>query len=200
MPSPLNVDLNFSVVGDFNGDGKQDIAGMPYGIKPAVQVLLGNGDGTFQQVTPEDLLLPVIPGDRLGSVISPPAEGDFNRDGKLDLITTISVYNAIEQVGMYISTLLGNGDGTFQQLTLQQIDLTSYNGFVVGDFNGDGILDVATGDSVTKAIEVYLGKGDGTFQSSPMLSPIGGAPYPYLVGDFNGDGILDIVTFLARYC
>ncbi len=195
VPSPLNVDLNFSVVGDFNGDGKQDIAGMPYGIRPAVQVLLGNGDGTFQQLTPEDLLLPGIPANQgFSSAISPPAEGDFNGDGKLDLITTISVSNATEQVGTYISTLLGNGDGTFQQLTPQQIDLTSNNGFVVGDFNGDGILDVATGDSVTGAIEVYLGKGDGTFQSSPMLSPIGGAPDPYLVGDFNGDGILDIVT------
>ena len=209
-PAPQASSLNgyavvSPVVGDFNGDGKQDIAGqVANALGFEVQVALGNGDGTFHQLTPGPIVS--FPGSSAGQF---PVVGDFNRDGKQDLLQTIShaippiIPNGVNQLyDTYIGTLLGNGDGTFQQLALQQIGSTSTEGivpvFVVGDFNGDGILDVAIGDSVTGATEVYLGIGDGTFQSSPMVSPIGGASGPSLVGDFNGDGNLDIVTYSGQ--
>ena len=65
----------------------------------------------------------------------------------------------------------------------------------VGDFNGDGNLDVVTPDGV------HLGLGDGTFQpvdwSLPPIVDVGLTPTAMVVGDFNGDGTLDVAVALA---
>src|SRR4029077_4752748 len=82
-------------VGDFNGDGKLDLAVTNKGDK-TVSILLGNGDGTFQSQTT------VPTGLAPDAVVT----GDFNGDGKPDL----AVANFTDGT---ISILLGNGDGTF---------------------------------------------------------------------------------------
>jgi len=159
------------VVGDFNRDGIQDIAVA----SDKVNVLLGNGDGTFQ--TPV-----TYPGS--GASI---AVGDFNGDGKLDLL--LPTYFAT-------SVLLGNGDGTFQTAITTTTPGGGYYP-VVADFNGDGKLDFATTDlspgASSAILYVQYGNGDGTFQPA-FLYPVGVYGTASSVGDFNGDGAPDLAV------
>jgi hypothetical protein len=140
-------------------------------------ILLGNGDGTFQ--SPRFATLGQLAPYGI-------AIGDFNRDGKPDIVTSglISPGPSSPQ-GNYIEVLLGNGDGTFHS-PVQTSALFSGN-LVVADFNGDGKLDVATG---ANAFAVFLGNGDGTFKT---LAPSNPGGVPEAVADFNGDGKLDLV-------
>lgn len=154
------------VVGDFNRDGKLDIAV----VGDYVSVLLGNGDGTFHS--------PVnYPG--VGNWI---ATGDFTNNGKLDLV----IANDSQGVSVY----LGNGDGTFQSPI--NTPTTEASSFVaVGDFNGDGKLDVAVIDN--PYISILLGNGDGSFQAPIDNRSFVGAE-SIVAGDFNNDHKLDLVA------
>ena len=168
------------VVGDFNGDGKLDLAATGDGPNgQEIAVLLGNGDGTFQ---PEVSYSPNTFNSGTVTV------GDFNGDGKIDLVTVGTTPNTNSTV----SVLLGRGDGTFQNAILST--LTSIGGttstVVVGDFNRDSKLDVVI---ETRGQLAFLpGKGDGTFQTNVTL--FGGNPETVAAGDVNGDGLLDLVT------
>jgi Legume lectin domain/Bacterial Ig-like domain (group 3)/FG-GAP-like repeat/Bacterial lectin len=169
-------------VGDFNNDGKLDLAFFVFANANPVVVFLGNGDGTFQRQVgygPQAMSA----GD--GCV------GDFNRDGNLDI--------AITDLSGHVAIFLGNGDGTFQTEKTYATDAVPA-AIRTGDVNGDGILDlVVTADGSAK-VDVLLGKGDGTFAAAEAY-PFGesnGAPYngggPYIaVGDMNGDGVADVV-------
>ena len=162
------------VVADFNNDGHQDLVVLGNGFvqQNPIYMFLGNGDGTFQ------------PAKQFWSSNSIPmaiASGDFNHDGKEDLVVTLNPNG--------IAVMLGNGDGTFQAPVTYPTD-QSPNGLTVADVNGDGVLDViATGDLV----DVFIGKGDGTFAKSVNYKG-GSFPGPVITGDFNGDGKLDIVV------
>jgi len=158
-----NYDGNPIGIGDFNGDGKLDLAVTDF---DQVDIFLGNGDGTFQPFVPYACY-------PCGGGIT---AADFNGDGKLDLV-----------VGE-LTVFLGNGDGTF---TLG--DNYGNGGAVnaVGDFNGDGKLDVVT---LGNAAIVYLGNGDGTFQAVSNSGAFSGAGGIVPFGDFNRDGQLDIAT------
>ena len=112
------------VAGDFNGDGRTDLAVANDGSND-VSVLLGNGDGTFQaQVT-----------YAVGSVPIALVAGDFNGDGRTDL--AVANYGSND-----VSVLLGNGDGTFQTQVTYAVG-TAPTALVTGDFNGDGRTDLA---------------------------------------------------------
>jgi hypothetical protein len=165
-----------AVVGDFNGDGKLDLAVVNSGSND-VGVLLGNGDGTFQPAVNYDV----------GSVPDALAVGDFNGDGKLDLVVVNSGSNNA-------SVLLGNGDATFQTALDFDIGGTPIS-VAVGDFNGDGKLDLAvvTNPASPNQISILLGYGDGTFQA-PVTYAAGSVPVSVAVGDFNGDGKLDLAV------
>ena len=173
-----------TATGDFNHDGKLDLAFVSQG-STVVEILLGNGDGTFQ--TP--LTVAAAPGAPNYEGLSGIAVGDFNGDGQLDLAVGVSIFGETlvhppPPVGLGVSILLGNGDGTFQ---LTATGLNSPNvvtAVITADFNHDGKLDLLAGQWV------LLGNGDGTFQS-PAVVGAAGAP-PFLTGDFNADGNLDI--------
>jgi FG-GAP-like repeat len=136
--------------GDFNNDGKVDLA-IPNGSTNAVGVLLGNGDGTFQS--------PVAYATDPGSHARAIAVGDFNGDGNQDLAVTNLLFCDCNTV----SILLGNGDGTFQSQVSYGVGFQA-SSIVVGDFNGDGDADLAVANRDDNNVSVLLGNGDGTFK------------------------------------
>jgi len=145
----------------------------------------GNGDGTFQAAgSPVDL---GVVGAGIG------ASGDFNGDGKLDLI--IPYYNACtaDAPGSGLVFVPGKGDGTFGTPVAFAHSYTGGIGLSVlaGDLNNDKKLDLVWFDGVSWSI--YLGNGDGTFNQMPLtLSDMSGAPLAF--GDVNGDGNLDLLV------
>src|SRR5579871_4045200 len=162
-----------AAAGDFNGDGKADIVTADPG--SGVNILLGKGDGTFQAAVPYT----VNPGAGSGSQAAFVLVGDFNGDGKPDVVT-------INANSSTLSTLLGVGDGTLQSPTIFAIPAQALR-LVAGDFNGDTKTDLATNNGF-----VLLGKGDGTFQPA-VTYPTGSSASSVAVGDFDGDGKPDLV-------
>lgn len=141
------------VLSDFNGDGKQDIA-TGSGFYSGVGLLLGNGDGTFQSPTE------FATGSAIATAL---AVADFNADGKQDLAVVNG--NSLNINGSNtVSILLGNGDGTFQA----HVDCPTGQAptsLAIGDFNGDGKLDLAVTNQDDNTVSILLGNGDGTFKS-----------------------------------
>jgi hypothetical protein len=164
-------------VGDFNGDGKLDLAVVNFG-DWNIYVLLGNGDGTFQAARS----VYVASGGGFPWYV---VAADFNGDGRLDLAVSNYQDNSL-------SVLLGNGDGTFQAPQTTPVG-TNPAKVAVGDFNGDGKPDLAVSSVANGTVSVLLGKGDGTFLP-PLVTPAGANPWYFAVGDFNGDGKLDLAV------
>ncbi len=116
------------------------------------------------------------------------ATGDFNHDGKLDVV--MMVINGF-------AVALGNGDGTFQKPVTYPTKLS--RSLAVADFNNDGNLDIVSADGDTPGtVSVYLGSGDGTFKT-PLVSRTTNPNASVVVGDFNGDGKPDVVVIDTPY-
>ena len=170
---------NAVYVGDFNHDGKADLAVLD----PAtdtVDLLLGNGDGTFGAANGFSVS---------GSYPYRAVVGDFNGDKNLDIVVA-NLFSG------NLSILLGNGDGTFQPAT----NITAGNvpsDVIADDFNHDGKLDLAVSDESTSLLYVLLGNGDGSFQPPQGFSTEFG-PVALTDGDFNKDGKLDLVSVSAN--
>ena len=190
-----NSALNNIAIGDFNADGKLDlavstdcfgtVAGCTVGTS-IVQVFLGNGDGTF--------LAPVLYNTAVPNTTSAIVTGDFNGDGKLDLVLTSSTAPGNQQSGS-VTFLQGNGDGSFQASSTTSLTVQGGQFAVAADFNADGKMDVAFTDNFA-SVDVLLGQGNGSFQL-PLSFPLSSsATYPssLAVADFNGDGSPDLVV------
>jgi len=181
--SIINISLNFPTgveTGDFNGDGRLDLAVADGLIRvgshgatesDCIVILLGGGGGDF--TAGQTLHV------RIGLA---PAIGDFNGDGKLDLVA-ISRYEAKGTL------LLGNGDGTFGQGFSFDVGLGS-EAAAVGDLDRDGRDDLAVANP-TSGITLWHGRNDGT------LAPAGALPEKGLavaIHDLDGDQAPDLIA------
>jgi len=165
------------VAADFNGDGKTDLA-LIESQHGNVDILLGNGDGTFLN----GIFLPWS-SFHTGRGRSLTA-ADINGDGHLDLAVTT---DAVLRIAY------GNGDGTFQTpIGLNTTTDPDPKQVIAADFDGDGRLDLAVALGSNSVLAVYINKPSGTFQKHLFAAP--GGPVGLAAGDLNHDGYLDIVS------
>jgi hypothetical protein len=194
---PVNYDVrtfpDHVVTGDFNNDGRADLltanqydeSGSGFA---SVSVLLGNSNGTFQ---------PARHSQTLGRSVSV-ATGDFNADGKLDLVSAA-------YWGASVEVLLGQGDGTFQHHAWYYVSGTPQS-VSVGDINNDGKLDICNvsnlfgyyGDTYAY-VDVLLGTGTGAFGMAGTSFLGYGFHTSLAIADFNGDNKLDIAGTDGTY-
>ena len=186
----INLRVPDSLVrGDFNGDGRLDIAtvnssGFTFN---DVSVLLGNGDGTFQQAKSSHVEFPAHPDEAVHNlaILQVMVSGDFDSDGHLDLAVTSAAADDL-------AVMLGNGDGTFSQPRIYSVGVRG-DCLVLGDVNGDEHLDLLVAQRNASTVSILLGSPDGSF--SQRFSLATGSPVQSLVaGDFDGDGHLDLAT------
>ena len=120
------------------------------------------------------------------------AVGDFNSDGRPDLVTT----NFFSQT---VSLLPGNGSGGFGAKTDFLVG-TAPTALAIGDFNNDGRPDLAVANTSSNNISILLGNGSGSFSASTNF-PVGPSPSSVAVGDFNNDGRTDlaVANFFESY-
>ncbi len=172
-------------VGDFNGDGIQDLAVGNFK-DSTVTVLLGNGAGGFTAASGG----PLAVGTNPGAV----AVADFNGDGFLDLATANYANNATG--GGNITVFFGNGSGGFTAAPGSPFAAgTGTFSMAVGDFNGDGNPDLAAAGYTSNNITVLLGSVSGAFTAAtgnPIA--VGTNPQSLVVGDFTGNGIQDLAV------
>jgi hypothetical protein len=166
------------VLGDFNGDGKMDLAVSStdsHG-NPIVAVFLGNGNGTFKKP--------------INSLYTNPlanlAVGDFNGNGKLDIVGTDGGNNLVD-------VMLGNGNGTFGAATNFATGKNP-NSVAVADVNGDGKLDLAVDNNTDNTVGVLLGNGNGTFGAQTAYALNNTDPTAVAISDLNNDGHPDLVV------
>ncbi len=174
-PFPRSV-----AVGDFNNDGRQDIATTGFALG-FVSIRLGDGAGGFTGSTE-------ISVDKGPYAI---AIGDFNGDGFEDFATANSA-------SVNVSVRLGDGLGGFTMPAVPSVDVDgSPRSIAIADFNGDGKQDFATANSSSANVSIRLGDGLGGF-TAPLPAEISlgitNKPRAIAIGDFNADGIQDFVT------
>jgi hypothetical protein len=167
--------LNNLALGDFNRDGKLDIAALSYGFgDDDVAILIGNGDFTFRS----DLSY------RVQSNPSHIIAADFNKDGILDL-ASVSIDDDV------VSVLIGLGNGRFWPHEDYNVGLMpSY--VAAADFNKDNTIDIAAVNVYSGNVSVLYGNGTGTFAPANYY----GTPeaYAIAIGDWNKDGANDLAT------
>jgi hypothetical protein len=177
---------NSVAAGDFDNDGRLDLA-VANRLSDVVEVLRGNGDGTFQD---NPALLPVSPvGPTFPSVSV--AVGDFLHNGALGIAVTSGASNT---VGVFV----GNGDGTFQDRVDYAVGFNPQS--VVAVDLGNGQVDLVVANHDSSDVSVLLGNGDGTFQPAQNIDVktqsfgLDSHPMTLLAADANGDGKPDLLV------
>ena len=164
------------VVTDVNRDGILDIV-ISHEFPGGLDVLLGNGDGTFQKEK------------FTAGAVHALAAGDFNNDSKPHVVATNTNTNDVT-----LWTWLGNGK--FQSGTPMPTGAGPFE-VIAGDFNADGNLDIATANYDGQNVTVLLGNGNGTFETH-VEYPVGSAPVALITGKFHGaQAPLDLVVVAA---
>lgn len=165
---------------DFNGDGRLDIVMIDS--ETTLRLFLEySSNGTFEK----QIIISIGNGSFLSSIVT----GDINNDYRADIVFT-------NPNGHQVGVLLGNGDGTFQELKTTQAEVYSTRQEIAMiDLNHDDKLDLAFVDPFNFRVGIFLGKGDGTFETlATFSSGYNGEPNSIFVDDFNQDKHLDIAV------
>jgi hypothetical protein len=182
---PAGANPTLLAAGDFNGDGKLDLA-VANGNTHTIDILLSNGDGTFTN-------------GASFSVGSGPASqpismdvGDFNGDGHLDLVVGVGPDSTLQ-------VFLGDGTGSSFSALPPIISVVSPGSLAVTDLNLDGFPDLVVANSMDNTVSPFLGRGNGTFwrQSTPVATALSG-PVQVVVSDFNRDGNPDVMIVNSK--
>ena len=192
---PAGAESQDLAAGDFNSDGRVDLAVSLNSTEFSLALLTGNGDGTFNA--------PVTFGNTAAQDDSPSIVAtDLDNDGRLDVVLAhmLSCFVSPCVAARNITVMLGFGDGTFQ--TPFEMDVgTGMSRIAVGDFNSDGIKDLGiAGDQAQ--VYILLGIGNGSFLKQPTINlltegTIGVDGTDIDVADLNGDTIQDLVVAIA---
>jgi hypothetical protein len=192
----------YLTTGDFNGDGKLDLATTnTFGAVYDIVVLLNNGSGGFGAAN----------NFAIGGTAESLTTGDFNGDGKLDLATS-------SRDSSYLSVLLGNGSGSFVYTNGFQTQQGGHYSVTAGDFNNDGRIDLAASNSGVTVLlnnsftrndfngdgksDILWRNTDGSVAEWEMNSltatpkSVGALPAGWTIagtGDFSGEGKADIL-------
>jgi hypothetical protein len=167
--------FNSLTVGDFNRDGKLDIAALSYGAGDGVTIFLGNGNFTFRSDA-STYLVPTAPAQIVAS--------DFNNDGIADLAVVSQDQNTV-------SILIGVGNGRFQAHVDYRTGFMPVS-VVAADFNRDGKMDLAVANLFSTNVSILLGNGNGTFGPPSEYGTHGS--FALAVGDWNKDGAPDLIA------
>ncbi len=187
------------VVADVNGDGKPDLLStiqyMTTKHDGGVEIMSGNGDGTFQ---PPQIYLSG------GKIADAMAVSDVNGDGKLDLLVANECMAEGCGHGGSVTVLLGNCDGTFQSPQVYKPGGFKTSSVAVGDVNGDGkpdllVVNTDVDHSSKKGVGVLLGNGDGTFLAAETYDSGGDSANSIALGDVNGDRKGDLLVAIQCY-
>ncbi|MFL6229159.1 MAG: FG-GAP-like repeat-containing protein [Pyrinomonadaceae bacterium] len=165
------------VAADFNGDGNPDLAFLLYYDQKLV-LWLGNGTGFF----------PIRREVALGRSPLAVAVGDFDRDGKTDLAVT----TAVDFTNYHVIILKGDGAGGFTATGDYEVGQYSQS-ITTGDFNGDGIADLAVANSQSDSVSILTGDGAGGFSPSIPFS-VSSYPTSVVTADFDEDGKADLAV------